>query len=151
MLNSTEVVVHFKTNFVKVIRKSIVVPETIGARQLILSDRHVTYREIEATLGISWTSIHSILQEHLTVKKICSRWILHNLSIVQKRFVSSDRKKCSKNSIALLRNTSLSSRYVMDGGFTRMSLKANSSLFYGCFQMRKIQRKLLTHKALPSK
>ena len=51
--------------------KSIVVPETIDAvRQLILQDRHATYREIETTLGISGTSIHSIWHEHLTVKKI---------------------------------------------------------------------------------
>ena len=40
---------------------------------MILQDCHVTYREIETTLGISGTSIHSILDEHLTVKKICSR------------------------------------------------------------------------------
>ena len=46
---------------------------------------HVTYREIETTLGISETSIHSILHEHLTVKKIGSRWIPHNLSIAQKK------------------------------------------------------------------
>ena len=60
--------------------KSVVVPETIDAVcQLILQDCHVTYREIETTLGISGPSIHSIFQEHLTVKKICSRWISHNL------------------------------------------------------------------------
>ena len=54
--------------------KSVVVPETIKAvSQQILQDRHVTYREIETTLGISGTSIHSILHKHLTVKKICSR------------------------------------------------------------------------------
>ena len=65
--------------------KSVVVPETVDAvRQLILQDRHVTYRGIERTLGISGTSIHSILREHLTVKKICSRWIPHKLSIAQK-------------------------------------------------------------------
>ena len=47
--------------------KSAVVPETIDAvRQLILQDRHMTYREIETT------------------KKICSRLILHNLTITQK-------------------------------------------------------------------
>ena len=52
-------------------RKSAVVPETIDAvHQLILQDRHVTYREIETTLDISGISIHSILHEHLTVKKI---------------------------------------------------------------------------------
>ena len=37
--------------------KTVVVPETIDAvRQLILQDRHVAYREIETTLGISGTS-----------------------------------------------------------------------------------------------
>ena len=50
-----------------------------------LQDRHVTYREIETTLGIRETSIHSILHEHLTVKKICSRCIPHKLSIAQKK------------------------------------------------------------------
>ena len=65
--------------------KSVVVSETIDAvRHLILQDRHVTYREIETTLGISGTSIYSILYEDLTVKKIRSSWIPHNLSIVQK-------------------------------------------------------------------
>ena len=65
--------------------KFAVVPQTIDAvRQLILQDRNVTYREIGTTSGISGTSIHSILHEHLTVKNICMRWIPHNLSIVQK-------------------------------------------------------------------
>ena len=44
--------------------------ETIDVvRQLILQDSYVTYREIETTLGISGTSLHSILHEHLTVEK----------------------------------------------------------------------------------
>ena len=65
--------------------KSVVIPATIDAeRQLIFQDRYVIYREIETTLGISGTSIHSILHEHLTNKKICSRWIPHNLLIAQK-------------------------------------------------------------------
>ena len=66
--------------------KTAVVPENIDAvRELIMQDRHVTYREIETCLGISPTSIHSILHEHLAVKKVCSRWIPHNLTIVQKK------------------------------------------------------------------
>ena len=74
---------------------SVVVPETIDAvGQLILQDRNVTYREIETTLGISGTSIHSILHEHLTVKKICSRWMPHNLSIAQK--INQSGKSASK-------------------------------------------------------
>jgi [histone H3]-lysine36 N-dimethyltransferase SETMAR len=66
--------------------KSVVVPQNIDAvEKMIREDRHVTYREIEATLGISMTSIHKILHEHLAVKKICSRWIPHNLTIAQKK------------------------------------------------------------------
>jgi histone-lysine N-methyltransferase SETMAR len=65
--------------------KSVVVPENIDAVQnLIMQDRHITYREIEASLGISMTSINKILHEHLAVKKICSRWIPHNLTKAQK-------------------------------------------------------------------
>ena len=85
--------------------KSVVVTETIDAvRQLILQDRYVTYREIETTLSISGTRIHSILHELLTANKICSRCIPHNLSIAQKRLMSIGRKKCSKNKIVVLRN-----------------------------------------------
>lgn len=66
--------------------KSAVLPQTIDAvRNLIMQDRHVTYLEIEASLSISSTSIHSILHEHLAVKKICSRWIPHKLTIDQKK------------------------------------------------------------------
>ena len=87
--------------------KSVVVPETINAvLQLILQDRHVTYLAIERTLGISETSIYSILHEHLTVKKICSR---SNCQALKKRLVSIGRKKCSKNTIVVLRNTSMTS------------------------------------------
>lgn len=51
--------------------KSVVVPQNIEAvRKLIMDDRHVTHREIEATLDISMTSINSILHDHLAVKKI---------------------------------------------------------------------------------
>ena len=86
MVNPTEVVVHFKTNFVKAIQNQLLFRKTIDAvSQLILQDRIVSCREIEPTLGISGTSIRSILYEHLTFKKICLRWIPHNLSIAQKR------------------------------------------------------------------
>ena len=42
--------------------KTAIVPEYIDAvRELIMQHRHVTYREIEASLDISPTSIHSLL------------------------------------------------------------------------------------------
>ena len=85
--------------------KSVIVSETIDAvPQLILQDHHVTYREIETTLGIIGTSIHSILHERLTVKKICSRWIPHNLSICQKKINQSEWQKCCDNSFKCMQN-----------------------------------------------
>ena len=72
--------------------KSVVVVETIDA---VCQLTHVTNSEMETTLGISLTSIHLILHEHLIINKICSRWIPHNSSI--------------KNTIAVLRNTSMTS------------------------------------------
>ena len=56
--------------------KSVVVPKNIDAvHELKLQDRHATSRMILAALGIIGTNIHSILHEHLGVKKIYSRWI----------------------------------------------------------------------------
>ncbi|GBP26622.1 hypothetical protein EVAR_18259_1 [Eumeta japonica] len=46
--------------------------------------RYVTYGEIRASLGIDWSQIQSILQKHLGMKKLCSRWIPHNLTEAQK-------------------------------------------------------------------
>ena len=54
--------------------KSVVGSQNINSVQkLIMQDRQVTYYEIEATLGISSTSVYKILHEHLAVKKIFSR------------------------------------------------------------------------------
>ncbi|XP_037958961.1 uncharacterized protein LOC119688351 [Teleopsis dalmanni] len=79
--------------------KTAVVPENIDAvRELIMQDFHVTYREIEVSFGISPTSIHSILHEHLAVKRVCSRWISHNLTIAQKK------ARISGNAILILEN-----------------------------------------------
>ena len=65
--------------------KTAVVSENIDAvREPIMQDRHVTYGEMRASLGISSTSIHSIL--HLNTWP-CSRWIPHNLTNAQKSFV----------------------------------------------------------------
>ena len=64
--------------------KSVAGPENINAVQkLMMQNRHLTYCEIEATVGISSTSIYKILHKHLAVKKICSRWIPHNMTKAQ--------------------------------------------------------------------
>ena len=48
-------------------------------REMIERDRHITYREIQASLGIDMKAIYTILHDHLSVRKLCSRWIPHNL------------------------------------------------------------------------
>ena len=58
--------------------KSVVVPKTIDAlRQLILQNRHVTYCEMATTLGISGTSIHSILHGCLKTCQIQQKLFVH--------------------------------------------------------------------------
>ncbi|CAH2013021.1 unnamed protein product [Acanthoscelides obtectus] len=65
--------------------KTAVTQENIDAvRELIIEDRHVTYREIEASLKVSKTSIQKILDEELGVRKLVSRWIPHLLTEEQK-------------------------------------------------------------------
>ena len=61
--------------------------ENIDAvHELIMQDCHVTYLEIEVSLGISSKSIqYSILHEHLAVNRICTCGIPHNLTIAQKK------------------------------------------------------------------
>ncbi|XP_011063832.1 PREDICTED: uncharacterized protein LOC105151689 [Acromyrmex echinatior] len=56
-----------------------------AVREMIERDRHMTYREIQASLGIDMKAIHTILHDHLSVRKLCSRWIPHNLIEAQKQ------------------------------------------------------------------
>ncbi|CAH1997074.1 unnamed protein product [Acanthoscelides obtectus] len=65
--------------------KTAVNQENVDAvRKPIIEDRHVTYREIEASLKISNTSIQKIVHDELGVRKSVSRWIPHLLTEQQK-------------------------------------------------------------------
>lgn len=65
--------------------KTAVSPENIAAvEKLLKEDRHVTYEQIRATIGIGMTAIHTILHGELGVRKLISRWVPHNLSEEQK-------------------------------------------------------------------
>ncbi|CAH1963504.1 unnamed protein product [Acanthoscelides obtectus] len=66
-------------------RGRVITQENVDAVcKLIIEDRHVTYREIEASLKILKTSIEKILQEELGVRKLVSRWMPHLLTEEQK-------------------------------------------------------------------
>lgn len=53
-------------------------------RGMIETDKRVTYQQIRASLGIGMSQVHKILHEHLAVRKLCARWIPHNLTEAQK-------------------------------------------------------------------
>ena len=114
--------------------------------QLILQERHVIYREIETTLGISGTNIHSILHEHLTVKKNCSRWIPHNWSIAQKK----TRVDWSKEMLQKYNRGASKHVYNIVTG-DELWIYAYGLEMYGCLKMIQIQQKLQAHEVLPSK
>ncbi|CAH1960666.1 unnamed protein product [Acanthoscelides obtectus] len=59
-------------------------PDLKNLCKLIIEDRHVTHREIEASLKISETSIQKILHGELGVRKLVYRWIPHLLTKEQK-------------------------------------------------------------------
>ena len=59
---------------------------------MIEVDRRVTYVEIQSSSGMGINAINSILHDYLYVKKVCARWIAHNLWITHNL---SDHKKDS--------------------------------------------------------
>lgn len=66
--------------------KTAVVQRNIDAvGEVITADRHATCREIAHQVGISMTSVHKILHQHLNVRKLCARWIPHLLTDAQKQ------------------------------------------------------------------
>ena len=66
--------------------RTAVTDEMIGAvRLLIEDDPHMTYQQIECSLEISSPAIYSILHDHLKLRKLCARWVPHQLTHDQKR------------------------------------------------------------------
>ncbi|GBP93707.1 hypothetical protein EVAR_62359_1 [Eumeta japonica] len=62
-------------------RPYTVVNKNVDAvRRMIEINRHVTDHEIWASLAISMSQIRSIIDKQLDIKRLCSRWIPHNLT-----------------------------------------------------------------------
>uniref|UniRef100_A0A0K2T577 Mariner transposase [Bombyx mori] n=1 Tax=Lepeophtheirus salmonis TaxID=72036 RepID=A0A0K2T577_LEPSM len=92
-----------------------------------MQDRHVTYREI---LGISSTSIHSILHVHLAEKKVCSRWIRTVRQSLKRRLVSIGAKNCWKITLVVLQKIYLyepetKQRSILSGASQFVCLKSS--------------------------
>ena len=83
--NSSVDVPFLMMNSVKVVHPSVVATNVDAVSEMIERDWHIIYREIQASLGIDMKTIHTILHDHLSVQKLCSRWIPHNLTEAQKQ------------------------------------------------------------------
>ena len=91
-------------------------------------------------MSISSTSKHSILHEHLFVKKICSRWIPHNLTIAQKKVRVDWCKEMLKK---YDRGASEDVYKIVTGDVSmRLSRKQNNNRPCGSSKTSQIQRKL---------
>lgn len=72
-----------------------VTDENIDAvRELVKDNRRITYKEIEATLGIGSSAVRTILHERLALRKVCSRWVPHRLTPEQMEARVCWCKKC---------------------------------------------------------
>jgi len=56
--------------------------EIVGA--LVRSDRRLTVRMIASELNLNHTTVHLILTEELTMKKLCTKFVPKNLTVEQK-------------------------------------------------------------------
>ena len=125
--NSTEVVVHSKTNFMKVVQNQLLFPKPL----MLCANWHWkivmwSIVRLRQPLLVGRAYIQYCMNICLSKKFI--RLGSHTICpLLKKRLVQIDRKKCPKNMIAVLRNTSMASWQVMISGFTRMSSKVNSS------------------------
>ncbi|GBP27602.1 Putative uncharacterized protein FLJ37770 [Eumeta japonica] len=56
-----------------------------AVRLMIETFKRVIWRQIRISLDIGISRVHKILHDHLAVRKLCIRWISHNLTEAQKR------------------------------------------------------------------
>ncbi|KAL7724756.1 hypothetical protein ACLKA6_008633 [Drosophila palustris] len=72
-----------------------VIPENVEKTlKIIMSDRKVKVREIADILKISAGSVHTIIHEHLGIKKVFSKWVPRLLTPEQKQQRIDESKSC---------------------------------------------------------
>ena len=62
--------------------------------KLILAIRKLKLREIAEGLKISEGSVFAILHEHLSMRKLCSKWVLRLLTVDQKQQCVGNSERC---------------------------------------------------------
>ena len=73
----------------------VVTPETIKkVHQIVFENRKLKLLEIADTLKISYGSVYAILHEHLSLRKLLSKWVPRLLMVDQKRQLVVDSEGC---------------------------------------------------------
>ena len=73
----------------------VVTPENIiKVHKLVTSDRRLKLCEIAEIVKISECSVFIIMQEHLTIRKSCSKWVPRLLTVDQKQQRVEDSEQC---------------------------------------------------------
>ena len=62
--------------------------------KLVLADHKLKLREIAEELKISGGSVFTILHVHLSMRKLCSKWVLHLLTVDQKQQCVNNSECC---------------------------------------------------------
>ena len=73
---------------------AVVQENTKKFHKLVLVDRKLKLREIAEDLKISEASIFTILHKHLSIRKLCSKWVPHLLTVNQKQQIVDDSECC---------------------------------------------------------
>ena len=73
---------------------AVVLENTKKLNKLFLADHKLKLCEIAEELKISEGSVFTILHEHLSMKKLCSKWVPHFLTVDQKQQCVNDSEHC---------------------------------------------------------
>ena len=55
--------------------------------RIVMRDRQISIRGLAEELAIPKTIIHEIMNNHMGMKKVCTRWILKLLTPIQRAFL----------------------------------------------------------------
>ena len=73
---------------------AVVLENAKKLHELVLANHKLKLHEIEEELKISESSVFTILHEHLAMRKLCLKWVLHLLIVDQKQKCVDDSEHC---------------------------------------------------------
>ena len=73
---------------------AVVLENTKKLYKLVLADLELKLCEIVEDLKVSEGSVFTILHDHLSMRKLCSKWVLYLLTVDQKQQCVNDSERC---------------------------------------------------------